>query len=168
MNSNSMHSTGAKKRYSNCISDNVCRLQLLRGIENIKSRGFDGPEYTTKLNMVNQMSLHLSDILIAMMQLESKYMPLRTRDQLEIDGTGRTSDQRKDNISHFILRLAYCRTEELRRCVFTHTLPLHNIPSTCSFHIMQMVLGPGVSLVEAPSRQAYGRGEGKFHAQQWP
>lgn len=38
----------------------MCRLQLLRGIENIKSRGFDGAEYTTKLNMVS----HLSNIPI--------------------------------------------------------------------------------------------------------
>lgn len=71
------------------------RLQLLRGIESLKTRGIDGAELNTKLN-----------------QLENKYMPMRTREQI--------GDNRKDQISHFILRLAYCWNEDLRRWFLTH------------------------------------------------
>jgi len=76
------------------------RLQLLRGIESLKSRGFDENEYKEKLRA-----------------LEAKLMPLKstTSDPLE-----RTEHQRKDQISHFILRLAYCRSEDLRNWFLKH------------------------------------------------
>lgn len=67
------------------------RLQLLRGIEILRSRGIGGTEFKTELE-----------------RLERKLMPLRSHGTSE-------EDARKDSIAHFILRLAYCKSEDLRR-----------------------------------------------------
>ncbi|CAN0069231.1 unnamed protein product, partial [Discosporangium mesarthrocarpum] len=69
------------------------RLQVLRRIEDLKARNFRGEDYKRSL----REALH-------------KYMRIST-----LTGDGARADMRKDTISHFILRLAYCRSEDLRR-----------------------------------------------------
>lgn len=81
------------------------RLSLLRSIEALKARGFDD----------NEFKIHMA-------KLENQYMPLKAKEA--VDANGRTQSQRKDQISHFILRLAYCRTEELRRWFISQELLL--------------------------------------------
>eukprot|EP00632_Arachnochrysis_sp_CCMP2950_P010106 CAMPEP_0185710174 /NCGR_PEP_ID=MMETSP1164-20130828/30151_1 /TAXON_ID=1104430 /ORGANISM="Chrysoreinhardia sp, Strain CCMP2950" /LENGTH=466 /DNA_ID=CAMNT_0028377677 /DNA_START=207 /DNA_END=1610 /DNA_ORIENTATION=- len=70
----------------------VDRLRVLRLLENAKAEGL-GPE---------ALLIHLTPIL-------RKYLPVRRTP------SEKESDVRKDVMSHFILRLAYSRTEELRR-----------------------------------------------------
>lgn len=48
-----------------------------------------------------------------------KYMTLST-----LNKENASADKRKDNISHFILRLAYCRSEDLRRWFLTQVLDI--------------------------------------------
>ena len=62
-------------------------------------------------------------------------MPLRTNAGI-VDRSGLTADQKKDQISHFILRLAYCRTDELRTWYVTPPPPPAPAPapaSSCSY-----------------------------------
>lgn len=108
------------------------RLQLLRGIESLRTRGIE-EEFDVKLK-----------------QLETKYMPLKSYRYINtynswpksishrnfplvsfpllfvcslhttLDAAGRTPQMRKDQVSHYILRLAYCRNEDLRRWFLQH------------------------------------------------
>jgi len=69
------------------------RLSLLRGIEQLKARGFEIKELMEKIG-----------------ELERKHMRISADPE----------DLRRDRLSHFILRLAYCRTEDLRRWFLEH------------------------------------------------
>ena len=74
----------------------IDRLQLLRTIEALRSRNIKGTDFAN-----------------AMKKAEARYIPMNTRD-----------DRQKDNTSHFILRLAYCKSEDLRRWFLQHECEL--------------------------------------------
>ena len=74
----------------------IDRLQLLRTIEALRSRNIKGTDFSN-----------------AMKKAEARYIPMNTRD-----------DRQKDNTSHFILRLAYCKSEDLRRWFLQHECEL--------------------------------------------
>ena len=71
-----------------CIHHICCSLQLLRGIDRLKIKNVDPVELRSGINaMADKFGLNYSKPQAA----------------------------RRDHVSHFILRLAYCRTEDLRR-----------------------------------------------------
>ena len=74
----------------------IDRLQLLRTIEALRARNIKG-----------------SDFQNALKKAEARYMPMTEREQ-----------RQKDNTSHFILRLAYCKSEDLRRWFLQHECEL--------------------------------------------
>lgn len=80
----------------------VERLKLLKTIENL------GVSY-----------VKLSDQYIKKLEAESKALNFLYRpeadDRKPLSGPTEQEKRRKDHISHFILRLAYCQTEDLRR-----------------------------------------------------
>ncbi|CAM9633205.1 unnamed protein product [Choristocarpus tenellus] len=78
------------------------RLQVLRKIEDLKARNIRRDDYNRAL----RESLH-------------KYMNMTT-----LRGDQARADMRKDTTSHFILRLAYCRSEDLRRWFLTQETAL--------------------------------------------
>lgn len=90
------------------------RLRVLRLVEKISSE-FSGkvwlPEYETKLKS-EAKSQHLYDFL-DVFDFNTK------KDRSEI-----LKNRAKDHFSHFILRLAYCRTDELRRWFVAHEAEL--------------------------------------------
>ncbi|XP_042624826.1 DNA primase large subunit-like isoform X1 [Cyprinus carpio] len=80
----------------------VERLKLLKSVENIGvSYVKNSEQYVKKLDA----------------EFSSLNFPLRTElgDRRVQGGTSEYEKRRKDHISHFILRLAYCQTEDLRR-----------------------------------------------------
>ncbi len=75
------------------------RLQLLRTIELYKQKGFDEKDFNAKVSAA-----------------EKKHL-LNKKDH-------RLSDEKRDVVGHFILRLAYCKTEDLRRWFITQECSL--------------------------------------------
>lgn len=73
------------------------RLQLLRGIEKLNMKNLTKSDFNRELNALEMKCINL-------FSTRSDVLP-----------SNRTPEQRKDQISHYILRLAYCRTDELRR-----------------------------------------------------
>lgn len=70
----------------------IARLQLLRTIEALRQRNIKGPEFNSALQKSERM-----------------FVPMTT-----------SEDRVRDNTSHFVLRLAYCKSEDLRRWFLQH------------------------------------------------
>lgn len=82
------------------------RLQLLREVEKCKTSGIEG-----------------ADLAKRVLTKESKCVPTRPT-----PGAGDLEALlRKDQISHFVLRLAYCRTPELRQWFLEHEVTLFKV-----------------------------------------
>jgi DNA primase large subunit len=94
------------------------RLRLLRGIEGLSLKGYDARDLAAKIRL-----------------LQNKYMPLRIH-ETDFKNAGEphlttVDDVRKDTASHFILRLSYCRTEDLRRWLLTTECALFKYRLEC-------------------------------------
>jgi DNA primase large subunit len=74
---------------------------VLKQIEAMKARGLKGKEYQGKLS-----------------EIANKFLPIKTQ-FAEKKSKDEVANLRKDHISHFILRLAYCQSEDLRRWFLT-------------------------------------------------
>jgi len=80
----------------------LSRLIVLRKIEEYKIKGVNGSDLTDKLK-----------------RTLTEYLPTGGNDR-----SLRATNARRDLASHFILRLAYCRTEDLRRWLLTQEVVL--------------------------------------------
>jgi DNA primase large subunit len=100
------------------------RLMVLRKIEDLKARNMWGLEMKEKLNAAL-----------------SKYMRLNALSE------NFQEDVRKDVVSHFILRLAYCRTEDLRRWFIMHECALfaHRLDTLSPASLASFISANGLS-----------------------
>ncbi|CAM9896950.1 unnamed protein product [Chrysoparadoxa australica] len=97
---------------------------VLRRVEDLKARGVQRQELATRIN-----------------EALTKYMKINSySDTIE-------QDLRKDNLSHFILRLAYCRTEELRRWFLSQECVLfrHRLESLPPSELARFITANGLS-----------------------
>jgi len=105
----------------------VERLKLLREIENASIRfKRDSDEYVTRMDKL------IVDFLATYTKASSEIAPEKKgfmvrNDKEEMDNklmADQENDRRKDHISHFILRLVFAQTEDLRRWFITQELEL--------------------------------------------
>ena len=97
----------------------VCTA-VLKGIEEAKAKGFKPHEVQEKarklanehLKVPEKSAVAVQYIAVPILNLQSQSSPPQALDPKQ--------NLFKDHASHFVLRLAYCRTEELRRWFLTH------------------------------------------------
>lgn len=74
------------------------RLRVLKGIDDLKVKGF-------RHDQMQEQQYTCPPLLEKVIELYDRHMAANTKEERG----------RKDSIAHFVLRLAYCRTEDLRR-----------------------------------------------------
>ena len=114
----------------------VDRLKVLRTIDALKQKGFKPRE----------LDAELAPVLAAT-------LPLRAAGEFV------AGDERKDQVSHFILRLGYSRTEEMRRWFLTQECALfkHRLGQLSGSQLSQFLGAHGLHFEEVPEDEVDAR-----------
>ena len=93
-------------------------------LEQFESWGLDRLRILAEIESSFIRNRSFEDLKTIVKEQQRKYLPLNSNTAL---GSDLDAERKKDHVGHFVLRLAFCRTEELRRRFIKAELTLFKV-----------------------------------------